>query len=607
MLSDRCRPGLGARFRRTAIAAVRQLSAKSGQKPCVANHRPSKPQSVQSPFTLGLLARARTCEEIRIEADAAQQAEWGLRTVIFEDVSARRGRLVRGAGLTLGLIVVAAVGLVALSILTPPSLPALPPALQRASLVGEPIVGPLDDGDVAAPAAPSPVTVGADAPAAAAKAAPAAPQSLGGPGFLNSAFVLQGEPRSVASLRAHLANLQVAFPDWLSFADAAGDLTATVDSQLTRDLHAAGVKVLPRLANVDANGVWFENGLGDFLRDDGASGDAFLARLVATLDENKADGVNVDIENLDPEDAGAFVEWLGRVTEALHARGLLVTVDVPMNDEAYDYAGIGRIADAVVLMAYDQHWATSPPGPIAASAWFERGVDAAAQRIPASKLIVGVGAYSYDWADGVTTAEARGFDDTLALADRHDARVEFGDDGNSHFQYVDDARRNHDVWLLDGLSAWNEYHYAQRAAVRGAALWRTGLEEPQLWSFFGAANAGEFDARRLARTPPLDTVRVDGKGELLRVAEGRRDGVRSLGVTKGFIDWAHYDALPRSFTVERFGQATPKQIALTFDDGPNPIWTPRDPTRSGQAWRPGDLLPGRRERHARSRTGAPRG
>ncbi len=494
--------------------------------------------------------------------------------MIFEDVSARRGRLVRAAGLALGLVVLGGVGLVALSVLSPPTLPALPSALQSANIVGEPIVEVLDDGDVAAPPAPPVVTLAANAPVAAAMAAPAPRRSFPS-GFLNSAFVLQGEPRSVASLRAHLASLQVAFPDWLSFADATGVLKVSVDAQLTADLHAAGVKVLPRLANTDANGVWFEDGLGDFLRDNNGVGDAFLERLVASLEANKADGVNVDIENLDSDDSGAFVDWLGRVTEALHARGLLVTVDVPMNDEAYDYAAIGRIADAVVLMAYDQHWATSAPGAIAGRAWFERGLDAATRRIPASKLIVGVGAYAYDWTEGVATAEALGFDDTLSLADRHDARVEFADDGESHFRYVDTAGRNHDVWLLDALSAWNEYHYAQRAGTRGAAVWRTGLEESRLWSFFGSSSAADFDPRLLARTPPLETVRLDGAGELLRVDEGRRDGARSLEVTNGYIERARYEALPRSFTVERFGDRTPKRIALTFDDGPSPVWTPQ--------------------------------
>ena len=497
--------------------------------------------------------------------------------MIFEDPTARRGRLVRGAGLALATIVVVSLALVALSVFAPPRLPMLPSALQAASLGGEVTVETLDDaaGPSTPPARPAAAT-SAGALGMAAKAATAPEGALGAPGFLNAAFVVQGEPLSVASLRAHLGNLQVAFPDWLSFADSGGDLKVKVDAQLAADLRASGVKVLPRLSNTTARGAWFENGLGDFLRDDAVIGDRFVARLLATLSENQADGVNIDVENVDPADAGAFVDWLDRVTAALHARGLLVTVDVPMNDEAYDYEAIGRIADAVVLMAYDQHWATSAPGPVAARPWFEDGLEQAAQRIPANKLIVGVGAYAYDWTEGGGEAEALGFDEALALADRHDARIEAdGDDVNSHFRYVDEERHSHEVWMLDALSAWNQYLFARRAGVRGAALWRTGLEEPQFWSFFGAPNAADFDPRALARTPPLETVRLDGRGELLRVTEGRRDGVRNLDVGNGYIDWARYEALPRSFTVERFGDAAPKRIALTFDDGPHPTWTPQ--------------------------------
>ncbi|MGD0640844.1 MAG: glycosyltransferase [Roseiarcus sp.] len=500
--------------------------------------------------------------------------------MIFEDPTARRGRFVRVVGLTLAVIAFAAVGLVALSVLTPPQLPALPSALQTARVAGDAVVVRLDDTTSVAAASSGPSTTpsAATAPSApaATSTAPAPAASLGGPGFLNAAFVLQDEQMSVASLRAHLKNLQIVFPDWMSFADATGALSVKVDRKIADQLRAAGVKVLPRVANIDANGEWFEAGLGDFLRNADAA-NVFLDRLLATLAENNADGVNIDIESLHPQDERVYVDWLVRLTNALHARGFLVTVDVPMNDEAYDYEAIGRIADAVVLMAYDEHWSTSAAGPIASRPWYQDGLDQAAERIDPDKLIAGVGAYAYDWTEGGHTAEALEFDEALALADSHNARIEAGgEDVNSHFHYVDDARRNHDVWMLDAFSAWNEYAYARHAGVRGAALWRTGPEDPQLWSFFGAPNAANFDPRALSRTPNIDTVRIEGKGELLRVDEGRRDGVRDFGVTNGFIDWARYETLPRSFKVQRFGgDNAPKRIALTFDDGPNPIWTPQ--------------------------------
>ena len=501
--------------------------------------------------------------------------------MIFEDATARRGRFVRFVGLALALAAFVVVVVVALSVVTPPRLPLLPAALQTTTPGADVAVVRLDDAtDASASAPPSQAAASsAGALSIGAKAAPAsalaAAPSLGGTEFLNAAFVLQDEQISVASLRAHLKNLQIVSPDWMSFADASGALAVKVDRQLADQIRAAGAKLLPRVANIDANGEWYEAGLGDFLRNAAAAA-AFRDRLIATLAENGADGVNIDIESLHPQDEQAYVDWLARLSDSLRDHGYLVTVDVPMNDEAYDYSAIGRIADAVVLMAYDEHWSTSAPGPIASRSWYQDGLDQAAERID-PKLIVGVGAYAYDWTEGGRAAEALEFEEALALADSHNAPIEAGvDDVNSHFHYVDEARRNHEVWMLDAISAWNQYLYARRAGVRGAALWRTGPEDPQLWSFFGAPNAANFDPHALALTPAIDTVRIEGKGELLRVDEGRRDGARNFAVTNGFIDWARYERLPRSFKLQRFGgDVAPKRIALTFDDGPHPVWTPQ--------------------------------
>ena len=47
----------------------------------------------------------------------------------------------------------------------------------------------------------------------------------------------------------------------------------------------------------------------------------------------------------------------------LHAQNLKLMVALPAADWIYDYAGIGKSADAVILMNYDQHWRTSAARP----------------------------------------------------------------------------------------------------------------------------------------------------------------------------------------------------------------------------------------------------
>ena len=150
--------------------------------------------------------------------------------------------------------------------------------------------------------------------------------------------------------------------------------------------------------------------------------------------------------------------------------------------------------------------------------------------------------------------------------------------------------------MLDAFSAWNEYLYARHAGVRGAALWRTGPEDPQIWSFFGAPNSENFNPHALARTPAIDTVRIEGKGELLRVDEGRRDGLRDFGVTNGFIDWARYEKLPRSFKLAALRRRTTRPKKNRADLRRRPATRPGRPRILrvlAKYGAPGDVLPHR--------------
>ena len=162
--------------------------------------------------------------------------------------------------MALAIAVFAALGVVALSVVTPPRLPSLPTALQSTTAGGGAVVVRLDDAADAVAAAPPSQAAGPSASGvlsigakAASASAPATGRSLGGAEFLNAAFVLQDEQISVASLRAHLKNLQIVSPDWMSFADTSGALIVKVDRPLADQIRAAGAKLLPRVANIDAN------------------------------------------------------------------------------------------------------------------------------------------------------------------------------------------------------------------------------------------------------------------------------------------------------------------------------------------------------------------
>src|SRR6266699_6428774 len=73
---------------------------------------------------------------------------------------------------------------------------------------------------------------------------------------------------------------------------------------------------------------------------------------------------------------------------------------------------------------------------------------------------------------------------------------------NPHYSYYDEHDHVHQVWMLDGATAYNELRAAERAGVRGTALWRMGTEDPSVWSISDATKPDDAARERLAEMPP---------------------------------------------------------------------------------------------------------
>ena len=150
-----------------------------------------------------------------------------------------------------------------------------------------------------------------------------------------------------------------------------------------------------------------------------------------------------------------------------------------------------------------------------------------------------------------------------------------GDALNPHFSYQDDDNFRHDVWFLDAVTALNEMRAAQTLGIQTFALWRLGAEDRSLWRVWdmpGEANASD----RLKDVPPGQDVDMEGSGEILHIEARPADGERDLTIDKqtGLIDGEDFKSLPEPYRVARYG-ASKNQLSMTFDDGPDPEWTPK--------------------------------
>ncbi len=66
----------------------------------------------------------------------------------------------------------------------------------------------------------------------------------------------------------------------------------------------------------------------------------------------------------------------------------------------YDDAALGRVADQVRVLAYDEHTGTTGPGPIASTGWVEAIARYIASQGPPAKVELGVPLYGRHWSGG---------------------------------------------------------------------------------------------------------------------------------------------------------------------------------------------------------------
>ncbi len=149
-----------------------------------------------------------------------------------------------------------------------------------------------------------------------------------------------------------------------------------------------------------------------------------------------------------------------------------------------------------------------------------------------------------------------------------------GDSLNPHISYLDDRNLQHDVWFLDAATALNQMRAAQSLGIQTFALWRLGSEDRTLWRVWDSPE-DPTAVDKLKDVPPGQDVDMEGTGEILKIEARPTNGTRTIKLdSSGQIIDETFDPLPEPYRVARYGAST-HEIALTFDDGPDPQWTPK--------------------------------
>jgi len=416
--------------------------------------------------------------------------------------------------------------------------------------------------------------------ATATPAPPAKPRKKAPPDEVRLAFYTNGDPYSYASLEEHASLITHLCPEWITVVNGLGDISIDSDIRVPRFCTSKGIKLMPLLTNLVGD-TWQPEAVENLAHGPPDRQERFFAKVIGALRDAKAAGVVVDWEQIDPVYKKDITAFIDKFCDALHNddKELWLTVQPGQELDYIDFDELSDNVDRFVASLFDETSDIDPPGPLGSRPWFEGWLHVLLEGSDTKQWIITLGSYGYDWTIGGKKAELISFPEAMSRA--NNAEIESAEvSGPSYnpFFYFEDADKEHAVWFLDVVTFLNELREVRGQKAGGFALYRLGTEDPAIWDALAVAKDFKIDNQTREALEVLkgtDTITDVGEGEIVTVDESRADGMRKLAIdSEGYLT-AKYTKFPEFPTLYHQGAGGEHQVAITFDDGPDPKWTPK--------------------------------
>ena len=319
-------------------------------------------------------------------------------------------------------------------------------------------------------------------------------------------YLFGGTSNDYLNLIAQTKNsLKTVCPDYFDLTTA-GNLVIAGSNKLNpgfiNALHEQNIKVVPFISN------HWDRPTGEAALN---NRQALSTQIAQAVMQNNLDGVDIDIENVNHLFREQYTDFTRLLRQKLPAEKI-VSVAVAANPNnwqtgwhgSYDYKALSNYADYLMIMAYDEHYFGSAPGPVASSDFFNRsikfGLD---QGVPKEKLIAGIPFFGRYWKEGESVGgwglRAR---DVVYLLANYPSTSRFDEPTKSAVAQVTIRPTDtppvvlgnrtltpgtYTIWYDDEQATRYKLNVINGFDLRGAGSWALGQEIPAIWDFYTTA------------------------------------------------------------------------------------------------------------------------
>lgn len=216
-----------------------------------------------------------------------------------------------------------------------------------------------------------------------------------------------------------------------------------------------------------------------------------INKIVTMTISYNLDGINIDFENMNESDKDVFSRFIIELAPRLKEYGKVLSVDVTAPDGSPDWSlcynrnKIGKIADYVIFMAYDQYGVSSTSaGTTAGADWVEVNIKKflGQEEVAAEKIILGMPFYTRAWNE--TSSGVKSTVISMKYVDSavpEEATRQWNNDLKQYYVEYQKNGTNYKMWIEDENSIEAKFVLMHNYNLAGAAYWQKGMEKEGIW------------------------------------------------------------------------------------------------------------------------------
>ncbi len=292
---------------------------------------------------------------------------------------------------------------------------------------------------------------------------------------------------SVSNVLEDVDGLDVISPTWFAIKDSEGNISNLASKEYVQYAKSKGLSVW----GLFSNGTDFNTERTHDVLSSTEKREKVIKQILALVSIYELDGLNIDFESVAKEDGEYYVQFIRELTPYLKEQGVVVSVDmyVPSAWTAhYNRTELGKVIDYLIIMGYDEHWATSPEsGSVASIGFVENGIVNTLNEVPKEKVILGLPYYTRRWReeekDGSiqVSSKAYGMSKAKEILDDNGAEIVWLDDVKQYYGEYKGEAITYKIWLEEEKSIEEKVKLMEKYELAGVAGWKIGLEKPEVW------------------------------------------------------------------------------------------------------------------------------